>query len=132
MSIYVPATDGDRVASSDRPDSAVGRVVLADKVRDLEIYEYRATLDDDLDVWFQHPGDKVLFLLEGELRVDFAGRPSRHLRAGDCLVHSGESAPPLAAGRRRRRAPAARHHPAHHDQEPAAAMTRRRASPSSA
>jgi transcriptional regulator with XRE-family HTH domain len=87
---YVPATAGDLVPSSDRPHSAVGRVVLADRVRDLEIYEYRATLDDDLDVWFEHPGDKVLFLLEGELRVDFSGRPSRHLRAGDCLVHSGE------------------------------------------
>ena len=58
--------------------------------RDLEIYEYRAAPTDDLDVWFQHPGDKVLFLLEGRLRVDFEGRPSRLLMPGDCLVHPGE------------------------------------------
>jgi transcriptional regulator with XRE-family HTH domain len=82
--------EGDRVPSSDRPGSAVGRVVLADEVRDLEIYEYDATPDDDLDVWFAHPGDKVLFLLDGTLRVEFESRPSRVLHAGDCLVHPGE------------------------------------------
>ena len=87
---FVPAGAGERVASSDRPHSAVGRVVLADRARDLEIYEYRASPNDDLDVWFEHPGAKVLFLLAGSLRVDLAGRPSRHLRPGDCLVHSGE------------------------------------------
>ena len=87
---YVPAGTGDLVASSDRPASAVGRVVLADRARDLEIYEYRARPSDDLDVWFQHPGDKILFLLEGRLRVDFAGRPSRLLMSGDCLVHPGD------------------------------------------
>jgi transcriptional regulator with XRE-family HTH domain len=86
----IPAEAGERVASSDRPHSAIGRVVLADRARDLEIYEYRASTADDLDVWFEHQGDKVLFLLEGALRVDLAGRPSRSLRAGDCLVHSGE------------------------------------------
>jgi quercetin dioxygenase-like cupin family protein len=41
-------------------------------------------------VWFQYPGDKILFLPAGRLRVDFAGRPSRLLTAGDCLVHPGE------------------------------------------
>jgi len=82
--------EGDRVASSDRPGSAVGRVVLADTIRDLEIYEYDSGPEDDLDVWFAHPGDKVLFLLEGCLRVDFEHRASRLLRAGDCLVHPGE------------------------------------------
>ncbi|MGD9997409.1 MAG: helix-turn-helix domain-containing protein [Ilumatobacteraceae bacterium] len=87
---FVGAADGDMVPSSDRPASAVGRVVLADQSRDLEIYEYRAAPSDDLDVWFQHPGDKVLFLIDGALRVDFVGRPSRSLRAGDCLVHAGE------------------------------------------
>lgn len=88
--LVVSSTDGSLVASGDRPTSAIGRVVLADEARDLEIYEYRAEPTDDLDVWFEHPGDKVLFLLEGNLRVDFQGRPSRHLHAGDCLVHSGE------------------------------------------
>ena len=88
--LVVSSTEGNFVASGDKPTSAIGRVVLADRRRDLEIYEYRAGPADDLDIWFEHPGDKVLFLLEGALRVDFKGRPSRQLRAGDCLVHSGE------------------------------------------
>jgi transcriptional regulator with XRE-family HTH domain len=81
--------EGQMVPSSDRPGSAVGRVLLADPARGLEIYEYITDADDDLDIWYEHPGEVVLHLVDGDLRVDFQGRPPVELTGGDCLVHPG-------------------------------------------
>jgi transcriptional regulator with XRE-family HTH domain len=81
--------DGELVPSSDRPGSAVGRVLLADPMRHLELYEYDIAPTDDLDVWYDHPGDVVLHLIEGRLSVEFTGMPTVELDAGDCLVHPG-------------------------------------------
>ncbi len=86
----IRASDGELVPSSDRPGSAVGRVVLADSQRHLEIYEYQVGPDEDLDVWYEHPGDVVLHLIEGSLTVELSGRPTVELVAGDCVVHPGE------------------------------------------
>jgi transcriptional regulator with XRE-family HTH domain len=85
----VRAGAGRMVPSSDRPRSAIGRVVFSDPSRHLEIYEYLADRSDDLDVWFEHPGDTVLHLIDGTLRVEFESRPAVVLSAGDCLVHPG-------------------------------------------
>jgi transcriptional regulator with XRE-family HTH domain len=85
----IRAHEGEWVPSSDRPNSAVGRVVLSDDSRHLEIYEYVATATEDLDVWFEHPGDVILNLLTGRLRVDLENRPEITLDPGDCVVHPG-------------------------------------------
>jgi transcriptional regulator with XRE-family HTH domain len=85
----VRAGEGQMVPSSDRPGSAIGRVVLADPDRRLEIYEYIIHAGDDLDVWYQHPGDVILHLIGGRLQVEFRGRPTVDLEAGDCVVHPG-------------------------------------------
>jgi transcriptional regulator with XRE-family HTH domain len=85
----IRAGDGELVPSSDRPGSAVGRVVLADPQRHLEIYEYRVGPDEDLDVWYEHPGDVVLHVMAGALTVELSGLPTVELAAGDCLVHPG-------------------------------------------
>jgi transcriptional regulator with XRE-family HTH domain len=86
----IRADEGQLVPSSDRPGSALGRVVLADADRRLEIYEYLIDAGDDLDVWYDHPGDVVLHLVEGQVRVEFTGRPAVELDRGDCLVHPGD------------------------------------------
>ena len=88
----VRADQGQLVPSSDRPNSALGRVIFSDRDRNIEIYEYVMSPDQDLEVWFEHPGDTVLHLIEGALRVDFESRPSEHLAAGDCMVHPGKIA----------------------------------------
>lgn len=88
----IRAAAGRRVASSEHAASAIGRLVLADDRRGLEIYEYAASADDDLDVWFQHAGNKVLYVVAGGLSVEFDSRPAVLLEAGDCLVHAGELA----------------------------------------
>ena len=85
----VRAGEGRLVPSSDRPNSAMGRVVFSDPSRQLEIYEYAATPTDDLDVWFDHPGDTVLHLIDGTMQVEFEARPPVVLAAGDCLIHPG-------------------------------------------
>lgn len=85
----IRADEGQLVPSSDRPASAVGRVLLADPSRRLEIYRYDIEPNDDLDVWYEHPGDVVLHMIEGRLLVEFTGRPDIELDRGDCLVHPG-------------------------------------------
>jgi transcriptional regulator with XRE-family HTH domain len=85
----VRAHEGRRVPSSDRPNSAIGRVVFSDDDRHLEVYEYVTTAAEDLDVWFQHPGEKVLHVIEGHLAVELDGRATEHLGPGDCIVHPG-------------------------------------------
>lgn len=85
----IRAGEGRPVPSSDSPNSAVGRVLLSDDTRHLEIFEYLTSADDDLDVWYQHPGDVILRILAGRLRVQFSGRPDVVLGPGDCLVHPG-------------------------------------------
>ena len=88
----VRADEGRLVPSSDRPRSALGRVIYSHEDRGLEIYEYRARLEDDLDVWFEHPGLSVLHLIEGRLCVELESRPAVHLGPGDCIVHPGDIA----------------------------------------
>lgn len=85
----IRAGDGRRVPSSDRPGSAVGRVLLTDTDRHLEIYEYVTDASEDLDVWYEHPGEVVLHLIVGRLRVELTGHPDVELGPGDCLVHPG-------------------------------------------
>ena len=88
----IRAADGERVPSSDHPESAVGRVVLSDEGRHLEIYDYRVDSSDDLEVWFEHPGEVVLLLRSGRLGVDFRDRDAIVLEQGDCVVHPGSIA----------------------------------------
>lgn len=85
----VRAHEGRRVASSERVNSAIGRVVFADDGWGLEVYEYLTDRSEDLDVWFEHGGEKVLYVIEGTLAVEFDGRPTEHLGPGDCIVHPG-------------------------------------------
>src|ERR1700730_13603739 len=85
----VRADEGRRVPSSERANSAIGRVVYSDDVRGLEVYEYRTDRSEHLDVCSEHPGPKILYLVEGELAVEFARQPTAHLGPGDCVVHAG-------------------------------------------
>lgn len=85
----IRSRDGELVPSSDRPGSAVGRVLLADPKRHLEIYEYNIDPGDDLDVWYEHPGEVVLHLITGTLLVELVGSEPVEMEAGDCLVHPG-------------------------------------------
>ena len=39
-------------------------------------YEYSVEPAEDLDVWYQHPGDVVLHLIEGRLAVERVGLPT--------------------------------------------------------
>lgn len=85
----IRAGEGRRVPASDSPNSPVGRVLLSDDTRHLEIYEYVTSDADDLDVWFEHPGDVILHLIEGKLRLEFSSRTDEVLGPGDCVVHPG-------------------------------------------
>ena len=84
----IRAGEGPLVPSSERPGSAVGRVVLSDDDQGVEVYEYVTDAGADLDVWYAHDGRKVLHLIEGRLCVELDGHDEVHLGPGDCLVHA--------------------------------------------
>ena len=88
----VRADEGRRVPSSERENSAIGRLIHADDEQGLEVYEYITDRTEDLDVWFEHPGTKVLYVVSGRMAVEFDRRPTVQLGAGDCLVHPGDVA----------------------------------------
>lgn len=86
----VRSDEGRMVPSTEGSDSAVGRLVFADEVKGIEVYEYRAHPSENLDVWFQHAGHKVLFLVSGHLAVDLEHHATEHLGPGDSIIHPGE------------------------------------------
>jgi transcriptional regulator with XRE-family HTH domain len=86
----VRADEGRRAPSSERPHSAVGRVIYSDEERGLELFEYVTDRSEDLDVWFAHAGVKVLYVADGRLAIDFESHPTRHLARGDCIVHPAD------------------------------------------
>jgi transcriptional regulator with XRE-family HTH domain len=88
----VRADEGRRVPSSERENSAIGRLIHADDEQGLEVYEYITDRSEDLDVWFEHPGNKVLYVVAGQMSIEFDRRPTVFLGAGDCLVHPGDVA----------------------------------------
>ena len=88
----VRADEGRRVPSSERADSAIGRLVFADDAQGMEVYEYNTDRGEDLDVWFRHDGEKVLYLVAGQLQVELEHRETVVLGAGDCLIHPGNIA----------------------------------------
>jgi transcriptional regulator with XRE-family HTH domain len=88
----VRADEGRRVPSSERPDSAIGRVVFSDNEQGLEVYEYITHRGEDLDVWFRHLGEKVLYLVAGHLAVELEHQPTVELGPGDCVIHPGSIA----------------------------------------
>jgi transcriptional regulator with XRE-family HTH domain len=88
----VRADEGRRVPSSERADSAIGRLVFSDDEQGIEVYEYLTDRGEDLDVWFRHEGEKVLYLVAGHLQVELEHRPTVLLGPGDCLIHPGNIA----------------------------------------
>jgi transcriptional regulator with XRE-family HTH domain len=88
----VRADEGRMVPSSERENSAIGRLVYAADEQGLEVYEYITDRTEDLDVWFEHPGNKVLYVVAGSMSVEFDRRPAVHLGPGDSLVHPGDIA----------------------------------------
>ncbi|MCU1360729.1 MAG: family transcriptional regulator [Ilumatobacteraceae bacterium] len=88
----VRADEGRRVPSSERADSAIGRVVFSDEARGVEVYEYVTHRGEDLDVWFRHLGEKILYLVAGRLAVELEHRPTVMLGPGDCVIHPGSIA----------------------------------------
>lgn len=85
--VVVRAGDGRLVPSSERPGSALGRLVYSDDAQGVEVYEYVAGPDADLDVWYAHDGRKVVHVIAGELIIEFERHEPQRLGPGDCIVH---------------------------------------------
>jgi quercetin dioxygenase-like cupin family protein len=62
--------------------------VHSDDRRGLEVYEYLTDRTEDLDVWYAHDGVKVLYLVAGQLTIEFEQHPAERLGPGDSVIHS--------------------------------------------
>ena len=105
----IRADEGPLVPSSERPDSAVGRVVFSDDGQGLEVYEYVADADRRPRrlVRPRRPQGAAPHRRAG-CASSSSGRDDVHLAPGDCLVHAGPHPAPLEHRGRRAGAPVPR------------------------
>ncbi|MCU1357047.1 MAG: Transcriptional regulator, MerR family [Acidimicrobiales bacterium] len=55
----------------------------------LEAYHYVMNPGDDEQEWFEHPGEDLVYVIRGSVRVEFADGEAVVLEAGDSLHHDG-------------------------------------------
>jgi transcriptional regulator with XRE-family HTH domain len=82
-SIVIRAGTGDQTPIEDRPDAASARVLLGSPGRMLAAQEVAAEPGDDLGGWWEHDGEELVYVLEGEVGIELRHRPAEHLSAGD-------------------------------------------------
>jgi transcriptional regulator with XRE-family HTH domain len=83
------AGEGRRLPVNEGPKAAEARVVVAGEGRLMEVVEYDTTPGDDLDAWFEHEGQMLTFVVDGDLEVDLVGHPTVCLGPGDAVYHDG-------------------------------------------
>jgi transcriptional regulator with XRE-family HTH domain len=92
----LPATAGDVHASragraapslrtSDAPDAPISTLVSGGPSQLIEVRRVSLPPPSGTPEWFEHHGEDFMFLLTGELTVEFGDGRAEHLRAGDSL-----------------------------------------------
>lgn len=84
----VRADEGRVVPVSDRPDAAVGRVLLLNPDSPLEVIEYVVEPGRHLGDWFSLDGELAVYVVDGELDVEVAGEGTWRLGPRDLLTHA--------------------------------------------
>ncbi|MEV6071420.1 XRE family transcriptional regulator [Nocardia sp. NPDC052001] len=85
----VRAGEGALLPVTDRPDAAVGRILVSQSSQALEVIEYHIQPGQYLQEWFESEGEMALYLIAGALEVQLDGVGSWQLEAGDLIHHPG-------------------------------------------
>lgn len=83
----VRAGEGVPGRVSDEPGSATSRLVAGGPGRMIEAHMYDVAPGADLGGFFEHDGEDLLVVVDGEIDVDFADGRRVALAAGDVLWH---------------------------------------------
>lgn len=79
--------EGRVLPVADRPDAALGRVLVFRPDEKLQIIDYRIEPDQYIGEWFHSPGILALYLVSGELDVEVEGAGIYRIGAGDLITH---------------------------------------------
>ncbi|MEN4476271.1 XRE family transcriptional regulator [Mycolicibacterium cosmeticum] len=79
--------EGRLLPVADRPDAALGRVLVLSPDEGLQIIEYKIERDQYIGEWFQSPGILALYLVSGQLEIDVEGAGTYRVGAGDLITH---------------------------------------------
>lgn len=83
----VRASEGSFLPVTDRPDAAVGRIMVSESSRALEVIEYHIEPGQYLEEWFESDGETALYLIAGTLDVELDGIGTFRLGARDLIHH---------------------------------------------
>lgn len=79
--------EGRLLPVADRPDAALGRVLVLSPDEKLQIIEYKIERDQYIGEWFQSPGILALYMVSGQLDIDVEGAGTYRVGAGDLITH---------------------------------------------
>lgn len=79
--------EGRLLPVADRPDAALGRVLVLSRDEGLQIIEYTIERDQYIGEWFQSPGILALYMVSGQLDIDVEGAGTYRVGAGDLITH---------------------------------------------
>lgn len=83
----VRSTEGRMLPVADRPDAALGRVLVLNPDAGLQIIEYRIERDQYIGEWFQTAGLLAMYMMSGELDVAVEGAGTYRIGTGDLITH---------------------------------------------
>jgi transcriptional regulator with XRE-family HTH domain len=87
MPTVLRAAEGRMLPVADRPDAAVGRILLQQPDNPLDVIEYRISPGEYLQEWFELEGDLALFVVAGTLDVEVEGAGTYRVGPSDLLSH---------------------------------------------
>ncbi|CDO08173.1 XRE family transcriptional regulator [Mycolicibacterium cosmeticum] len=83
----IRSDEGRLLPVADRPDAALGRVLVLSRDEGLQIIEYTIERDQYIGEWFQSPGILALYMVSGQLDIDVEGAGTYRVGAGDLITH---------------------------------------------
>ncbi|WP_197379034.1 helix-turn-helix domain-containing protein [Mycolicibacterium mengxianglii] len=83
----VRRTEGRLLPVADRPDAALGRVLVLSPDERLQIIEYRIEGEQYIGEWFATPGLLAVYMISGELDIVVEGAGTYRIGAGDLITH---------------------------------------------
>lgn len=83
----IRSDEGRLLPVADRPDAALGRVMVFRPDELLQIIEYRIHAGEYIGEWFQSPGLLAIYVVSGQLNVEIEGAGNYRIATGDLITH---------------------------------------------
>lgn len=87
----VRAGEGRALPVADRPDAAVGHIMMSRSDRMLEVLDYRIEPGQYLEEWFEGESEMAVYVIEGTLGIEVEGHGAWRLGPGDLISYPGSA-----------------------------------------